>query len=101
MAYYFPLLPEIFLVLASAALRMIDLFCLQSRRALNLHLNIAVLAVTLLLLWQQFGMQVQVFGGAFLVDEMSTLLKMAMGAYCWYGAVLFDRVLARALDAQG
>ena len=47
---YSLLAPEIFLLLATAVVRMVDLFFLQNRRVLNLHLSIVALLGTLFFL---------------------------------------------------
>ncbi|MEM7292834.1 MAG: NADH-quinone oxidoreductase subunit NuoN [Pseudomonadota bacterium] len=73
---YSLLAPEIFLVCATAVVRLIDLFFLQHRRVLNLHLSVLALLGTFILLWQQSGTDGSLFNGAFVVDSMSTTLKI-------------------------
>ena len=73
---YLPLAPELFLVCASGVVRLVDIFFLQSKRVMNLYLNLIVLAGTFVLLWQQSGTEAHLFEGAFVVDQMSTTLKL-------------------------
>ncbi len=74
---YLPLLPEIFLVCTACLVLMWDLFLDEDKKVFNFYLSIISLAGTFLLLWiQPTAENVALFNGAFVVDNLSGVLKM-------------------------
>ncbi|MCK7594701.1 NADH-quinone oxidoreductase subunit NuoN [Lysobacter sp. CAU 1642] len=72
-----PLLPEIFLLSATCALLLIDLFISESRRGLTHFLSLAVLASTAALLVRAPSeVSVTAFGGMFIRDGVADALKL-------------------------
>ncbi|MEM7206696.1 MAG: NADH-quinone oxidoreductase subunit NuoN [Pseudomonadota bacterium] len=93
---YALLAPEIFLVLATAVVRLVDVFFLSNRRVLNLHLSLVALLGTFVFLWQQSGTEGSLFNGAFVVDQLATTLKLwivliVAGVLAYSTAYLRDR----------
>ncbi|MGQ0800501.1 MAG: NADH:ubiquinone oxidoreductase subunit N, partial [Pseudomarimonas sp.] len=71
-----PMVPELFLLGATFSLLLIDLFVSQARRGLTHFLALVVLLVTLTLtLRGGDGVAVSTFGGMFLKDAPSDILK--------------------------
>ena len=97
---YSLLAPESFLVLATGAVRLIDVFFLANRKELNLHLSLLALLGTFIFLWNQSGTEGALFGGAFVVDAMSTTLKLwvvviVAGVLAYSTTYLRDRSLLK------
>ena len=97
---YSLLAPEIFLVCATAVVRLVDLFFLENRRVLNLHLSVLALLGSFIILWQMDGDAGSLFNGAFVVDAMSTTLKMwivaiVAGVLIYSTAYLEDRSILK------
>ena len=71
-----PMLPELFLLGATFALLLIDLFVSQARRGLTHFLALVILIVTFTLTMRgSDGVAVSTFGGMFLKDAPSDILK--------------------------
>ena len=97
---YSLLAPEIFLVLATGAVRLIDVFFLANRKELNVHLSLLALLGTFVYLWNQTGTEGELFGGAFVVDAMSTTLRIwvvviVAGVLAYSTTYLRDRALLK------
>jgi len=95
------ILPELFLLGATCAILLIDLFIKPSQRDITHWLSIAALAITGLLVWHNKlpdGAALSAFNGMFVLDGMATILKIFILvvtiAVCLYGRVyLRDRKL--------
>jgi NADH-quinone oxidoreductase subunit N len=75
-ADFVPMLPELFLLGATCALLLIDLFVTDARRGLTHFLALVVLAVTLTLVLRGADAEaVSAFGGMFLKDAPSDIMK--------------------------
>jgi len=72
------LAPELFLLTATCVILLADLFIAQSRRVLTHVLSVAVLLLTAVLVWRapQAARAGTAFGGMYLLDGFSDLLKM-------------------------
>lgn len=73
------LLPEIFLLGATFAILLVDLFIKPDRRDLTHWLSLAAIAVTAWFVWQgapEAGATVPAFDGMFLRDGVATVLKL-------------------------
>jgi len=71
--------PEIFLLGATFAILLIDLFLRPSQRSVTHWLSLGVLTVTAVLVWNGApagGVVTPAFGGMFLLDAAGTLLKL-------------------------
>lgn len=76
LADFTPMLPEIFLLSATCALLLLDLFVSDARRGLTHFLGLSVLAATLVLVLRSSGGDAaSAFGGMFLRDAPSDILK--------------------------
>lgn len=73
-----PLYPEIFLLIATCAILLIDMFLPAAKRNLTYVLSLATLAVCAVLSYADFaaGTTSYVFDGAFVSDPMASLLKL-------------------------
>jgi NADH-quinone oxidoreductase subunit N len=95
------ILPELFLLGATCAILLIDLFLKPSQRDVTHWLSVLALAVTGVLVWRRAlpdGVALSAFDGMFVLDGMATILKifilLATIAVCAYGRVyLRDRKL--------
>ena len=95
------ILPELFLLGATCAILLVDLFIKPTQRDVTHWLSIAALAITGLLVWHNKlpdGAALSAFNGMFVLDGMATILKIFILvvtiAVCLYGrAYLRDRKL--------
>src|SRR5512146_3264940 len=95
------MLPELFLLGATCAILLIDLFLKPSQRDTTHWLSILALVVTGLLVWRNKvpdGVSLSAFNDMFVLDGMATILKLFILlvtiAVCLYGrAYLRDRKL--------
>ena len=72
-----PLLPEIFLLSATCALLLMDMFISDSRRGLTHFLSLAIMAATAALLVRETSdTTVTAFGGMFIRDAVADALKL-------------------------
>src|SRR3569832_1905385 len=73
-----PLYPEIFLLVATSALLLIDMFIADGKRFITYLLSLAILAVCAALSLADFnsGQTVYTFRNMFVSDPMSSLLKL-------------------------
>jgi NADH-quinone oxidoreductase subunit N len=95
------MLPELFLLGATCAILLIDLFLKPTQRDVTHWLSIGALAVTAVLVWHKRvpdGVSLSAFDDMFVLDGMATILKIFILvvtiAVCLYGrAYLRDRKL--------
>ncbi|HJT99354.1 MAG TPA: NADH-quinone oxidoreductase subunit N, partial [Rhodanobacteraceae bacterium] len=95
------ILPELFLLGATCAILLIDLFIKPARRDATHWLSVLALVVTGFLVWRRAlpdGASLTAFDGMFVLDGMATILKLFILvvtiAVCLYGRVyLKDRKL--------
>src|ERR1700755_2458558 len=95
------ILPELFLLGATCAILLIDLFLKPTQRDVTHWLSIAALAITGALVWRNRlpdGSTLSAFNDMFVLDGMATILKIFILvvtiAVCLYGrAYLRDRKL--------
>ncbi|MGN6390422.1 MAG: NADH-quinone oxidoreductase subunit NuoN [Burkholderiaceae bacterium] len=75
-----PLYPEVFLLVATSAILLIDMFLPDARRRVTYLLSLATLAVCAALTLAQFdgGATVYTFNGMFVSDPMANLLKLCI-----------------------
>ncbi|MGN6701639.1 MAG: NADH-quinone oxidoreductase subunit N, partial [Burkholderiaceae bacterium] len=75
-----PLYPEVFLLVATSAILLIDMFLPDARRRVTYLLSLATLAVCAALTLAQFdgGATVYTFHGMFVSDPMANLLKLCI-----------------------
>lgn len=87
-----PVLPEIFLVLAAAAILLIDLFLPDSKRNATYVLSLGALAVCAVLTWSDFSAGVTTYSlnNMFVSDPMAHLLKL-----CSYVATAMTLIYSR------
>jgi NADH-quinone oxidoreductase subunit N len=71
-----PVYPEIFLVIATSAILLIDMFLGEARRGITYALSLAALAVTAILAMQDYGTTAYTFSNMFVADPMAALLKL-------------------------
>src|SRR5215831_7841499 len=88
------MLPELFLLGATCAILLIDLFIKPSQRDVTHWLSVLSLVVTGVLVWQRAlpdGSALYAFDGMFVLDGMATILKLFILlvtiAVCLYGRV--------------
>ena len=95
------ILPELFLLGATCAILLIDLFLKPTQRDVTHWLSVVVLVVTGVLVWRSSlpdGVSLSAFNDMFVLDGMATILKLFILlvtiAVCLYGRVyLRDRKL--------
>lgn len=87
-----PLYAEIFLLIATSAILLIDMFLSEGKRSITYFLSLATLVVCGLLSFSDFnaGATVYTFSGMFIADPMANLLKL----FC-YGAVGITLIYSR------
>jgi len=97
MTNYTPAYPEIFLLLATSAILLIDMFLSDARRVITHYLSLATLVVCGLLTLGDFnaGQTYYIFNNMFLSDPMSNLLKL----FC-YLAVGMTLIYSRKYNAD-
>jgi NADH-quinone oxidoreductase subunit N len=73
-----PVYPEIFLLVATSAILLIDMFLSEGKRHITYWLSIATLVVCAILTWADFnsGATTYTFRNMFVSDPMSNLLKL-------------------------
>lgn len=78
MINFSPAYPEVFLLLATCSILLIDMFLSDARRALTHYLSLATLIICAVLTLQDFNaaQTVYTFNNMFLSDPMSNLLKL-------------------------
>ena len=97
MTNYTPAYPEIFLLLATSAILLIDMLLSDARRVITHYLSLATLVVCGLLTLGDFnaGQTYYIFNNMFLSDPMSNLLKL----FC-YLAVGMTLIYSRKYNAD-
>jgi NADH-quinone oxidoreductase subunit N len=92
-----PLYPEIFLLIATSAILLIDMFLSDAKRNFTYALTLATLAVCAALSFADFnnGTTTYVFNNMFVSDPMSSLLKI-----CSYVAVALTLIYSRRYSAE-
>jgi len=92
MINFSPAYPEIFLLLATSAILLIDMFLSDAKRAVTHYLSLATLAICAALTLQDFnaGQTFYTFNNMFLSDPMSNLLKLFS-----YAAVALTLIYSR------
>lgn len=81
-----PVYPEIFLLIATSAILLIDMFLSEAKRNITYVLTIATLVVCAALSMNDFGMTSYTFNNMFVSDPMAGLLKIF--SYIAVGATL-------------
>jgi NADH-quinone oxidoreductase subunit N len=71
-----PVYPEIFLLIATSAILLIDMFLGEARRSITYVLSLLALAVTAVLAMQDYGTTHYTFNNMFVADPMASLLKV-------------------------
>ena len=91
--------PEIFLLCAICVILVGDLYVSEERRFLSYHLSQIALVITLLFCWSvtpETG-AVSAFGGSFVVDQMSAVLKSWI-LIVSIGVLLYSREYVHSRD---
>ncbi|QDZ28232.1 NADH-quinone oxidoreductase subunit NuoN [Noviherbaspirillum sp. UKPF54] len=71
-----PVYPEIFLLIATSAILLIDMFLSEAKRNITYALSIGALVICAVLTTNDFGPTVYTFNNMFVSDPMSGLLKL-------------------------